>query len=136
MISVRDGYGEWDLGGMLQLDPAVRAQRFSIRLVPSYGNHRSGVSQLWERGVYDAVGGHHQGMGPNVDGEVAYGIAGFHATPYSGFHLAESGMRAFSSGVGYDLGAGVGLRLEDTRHETRLGGAQHTVGVRGRIKLR
>ena len=31
----------------------------------------SGVSQLWERGVSDAMGGHGPGMGPNVDGEVA-----------------------------------------------------------------
>ena len=135
VISARDGYEEWGLGGMLQFDPAARGQGLSIQVAPSYGNHRSGVNQLWERGVYDAVGGHHPGMGPNVDGEVAYGIAGL-GTPYGGFHLAESGMRAFSSGVRYDLGASVGLRLEGTRRESGLGGAKHSVGVRGRIKLR
>ena len=135
VISARDGYEEWGLGGMLQFDPAARGQGLSIRVAPSYGDHRSGVNQLWERGVYDAVGGQ-PGMGPNVDGEVAYGIAGFQGTPYSGFYLAESGMRAFSSGVRYDLGAGVGLRLEGTRRESGLGGAKHSVGIRGRIKLR
>ena len=135
VISARDGYEEWGLGGMLQFDPAVRGQGLSIRVAPSYGDHRSGVNQLWERGVSDAVGGQHMGMGPNVDGEVAYGIAGL-GTPYSGFYLAESGMRAFSSGVRYDLGAGVGLRLEGTRRESGPGGVQHSVGVRGRIRLR
>ena len=135
VISARDGYEEWGLGGMLQFDPAVRGQGLSIRMAPSYGDHRSGVNQLWERGVSDAVGGHHPSMGSNVDGEVAYGIAGL-GTPYSGFYLAESGMRAFSSGVRYDLGAGVGLRLEGTRRESGPGGVQHSVGVRGRIKLR
>ena len=135
VISARDGYEEWGLGGMLQLDPAVRGQGLSIRVAPSYGDHMSGVNQLWERGVSDAVGGQHPGMGPNVDGEVAYGIAGL-GTPYTGFYLAESGMRAFSSGVRYDLGAGVGLRLEGTRRESGPGGVQHSVGVRGRIKLR
>ena len=135
VISARDGYEEWGLGGMLQFDPAARGQGLSIRVAPSYGDHRSGVNQLWERGVYDAVGGQ-PGMGPNVDGEVAYGIAGFQGTPYSGFYLAESGTRAFSSGVRYDLGAGVGLRLEGTRRESGLGGAKHSVGIRGRIKLR
>jgi hypothetical protein len=136
VISARDGYEEWGFGGMLVFDPATRGQGLSIRVAPSYGDHRSGVNQLWERGVYGAVGGHEPGMGPKVDGEVAYGIAGFHGTPYSGFHLAESGMRAFSSGVRYDLGAGVGLRLEGIRRERGLGGVRHSMGVRGRIKLR
>ena len=108
VISARDGYEEWGMGGTLMFDPATRGQGLSIRVAPSYGNYLSGVNQLWERGVTDAVGGHDLGMGPNVDGEVAYGIAGFHGTPYSGFYLAESGARAFSSGVRYELGSGVG----------------------------
>jgi hypothetical protein len=136
VISARDGYEEWGVGGTLMFDPADRGQGLSIRVAPSYGDHLSGVNQLWERGVTDAVGGHHRGMGPNVDGEVAYGIAGFHGTPYSGFYLGESGMRAFSSGVRYELGSGVGLRLEGTRRESTLGAPQHTVGVRGRLRFR
>ncbi|MYH50929.1 MAG: hypothetical protein F4151_15770 [Gammaproteobacteria bacterium] len=136
VISARAGYEEWGMGGSLMFDPATRGQGLSIRVAPSYGNHLSGVNQLWERGVHDAVGGHNLGMAPNVDGEVAYGIAGFHGTPYSGFYLGQGGTRAFSSGVRYELGSGVGLRLEGTRRESGLGGAQHSVGVRGRIRLR
>ena len=136
VISARAGYEEWGIGGTLMFDPATRGQGLSIRVAPSYGDHLSGVNQLWERGVTDAVGGHGLGMGPNVDGEVAYGIAGFHGTPYSGFYLAESGVRAFSSGVRYELGSGVGLRLEGTRRESTLGAPQHTVGVRGRLRFR
>ena len=136
VISARDGYEEWGLGGMLMFDPATRGQGLSIRVAPSYGDHLSGVNQLWERGVHDAVGGHDLGMAPNVDGEVAYGIAGFHGTLYSGFYLGQGGTRAFSSGVRYELGSGVGLRLEGTRRESGLGGARHSVGFRGRIKLR
>jgi titin len=136
VISARAGYEEWGIGGTLMFDPADRGQGLSIRVAPSYGDHMSGVNQLWERGVTDAVGGHALGMGPNVDGEVAYGIAGFHGTPYSGFYLAEGGTRAFSSGVRYELGSGVGLRFEGTRHESTLGAPQHTVGVRGRLRFR
>ncbi|MCY4647176.1 MAG: fibronectin type III domain-containing protein, partial [Gammaproteobacteria bacterium] len=136
VISARNGYEEWGLGGMLMFDPAARGQGLSLRVAPSYGVHASGVNQLWERGVSDAVGGHGLGMGPNVDGEVAYGIAGFQGTPYSGFYLGQGGTRAFSSGVRYDMGSGVGLRLEGTRRESGLAGAQHSVGIRGRIKLR
>ena len=136
VISARNGYEEWGLGGTLMFDPATRGQGLSIRVAPSYGDHLSGVNQLWERGVTDAVGGHGPGMGPNVDGEVAYGIAGFHGTPYSGFYLGQAGTRAFSSGVRYELGSGAGLRLEGTRREGMLEGAQHTVGVRGRLQFR
>jgi hypothetical protein len=136
VIAARDGYEEWGLGGMLMFDPATRGQGLSIRMAPSYGDHRSGVSRLWERGVYNAMGGHDPDMGANVDGEVAYGIVGFQGTPYSGFHLAESGMRALSSGVRYDLGAGAGLRLEGVRRDSGLGGVRHSLGIRGRIKLR
>ena len=136
VISARAGYEEWGIGGTLMFDPATRGAGLSIRMAPSYGDHLSGVNQLWERGVTDAVGGHGLGMGPNVDGEVAYGIAGFQGTPYSGFYLGQAGTRAFSSGVRYELGSGVGLRLEGTRRESTLGAPQHTVGVRGRLRFR
>ena len=136
VISARDGYEEWGVGGTLMFDPATRGEGLSIRMAPSYGDHLSGVNQLWERGVTDAVGGYGPGMGPNVDGEVAYGIAGFQGTPYSGFHMGQGGTRAFSSGVRYELGSGVGLRLEGTRRESGLGAPQHTVGVRGRLRFR
>ena len=136
VISARQGYEEWGMGGTLMFDPATRGQGLQVRVAPSYGDHLSGVNQLWERGVNDAVGGHDLGMGPNVDGEVAYGIAGFHGTPYTGFYVSQGGTRAFSSGVRYELGSGVGLRFEGTRRESGLGAPQHTVGVRGRLQFR
>ena len=76
------------------------------------------------------------GAAANLDGEVAYGVAGFQGTPYSGFYLAESGARAFSSGLRYELGSGIGLRIEGTRRESALGAAEHSVGIRGRLKFR
>ena len=136
VLSAREGYEEWGLGGMLQFDPAVRGQGLSIRVAPSWGDAASGVNQLWERGVSDAVRGHDLGMGANVDGEIAYGIAGLNGKPYGGFHLGERGLRAFSSGVRYDLGSGLGLRLEATRRESMLRSPSHTVGIRGRMRLR
>ena len=136
LVSARDGYEEWGLGGMLLFDPAARGQGLSIRLAPSYGDAASGVNQLWERGVSGAVRDHDMGPAGNLDGEVAYGVAGFQGTPYSGFYLAENGVRAFSSGVRYDLGSGLGLRIEGTRRESALGAAEHSVGIRGRVRFR
>ena len=136
LISARDGYEEWGFGGMIQLDPAARGEGLSIRLAPSYGDDASGVNQLWERGVSGAVRDRDLGAGTNLDGEVAYGVAGFHGTPYSGFYLSESGVKAFSSGLRYNLGSGLGLRIEGTRRESALGAAEHTVGIRGRLRFR
>ena len=136
LISARDGYEEWGFGGMIQLDPAAPGQGLSIRLAPSYGDAASGVNQLWEHGVSGAVRDSDFGAGTNLDAEVAYGLAGFQGTPYSGFYLAESGARAFSSGLRYELGSGLGLRIEGTRRESALGAAEHSVGIRGRLRFR
>ena len=136
LVSARDGYEEWGFGGMIQFDPGARSQGLQLRLAPSYGDAASGVNQLWERGVSGAVRDRDRDAGANVDAEVAYGIAGFHGTPYSGFYLSESGARAFSSGLRYDLGSGLGLRVEGTRRESALGGAEHTVGIRGSLRFR
>ncbi len=136
LISARGGYEEWGFGGMIQLDPAARGQGLQVRLAPSYGDAASGVNQLWERGVSGAVRDRDWDAGANVDAEVAYGLAGFNGTPYTGFYLSDSGARAFSSGLRYDLGSGLGLRLEGTRREGALGGAEHTVGIRGRLRFR
>ena len=136
VVSARDGYEEWGFGGMLQLDPGVRGQGLSIRMAPAYGDAASGVNQLWERGVSGAVRDRDFGAATHLDAEVAYGLSGFHGTPYSGFHLSKSGTRAFSSGLRYELGSGLGLRLEGTRREGALGGAEHSVGIRGRLRFR
>ena len=136
VISAQDGYEEWGFGGMLQLDPGMRGQGLSIRMAPTYGDAASGVNQLWERGVSGAVRDRDWNAGANVDAEVAYGLSGFRGTPYSGFRLSESGARAFSSGLRYDVGSGLGLRIEGTRREGALGGAEHSVGIRGRLRFR
>ena len=136
LIAARDGYEEWGFGGMIQLDPATRGQGLQVRVAPSYGDAASGVNQLWERGVSGAVHDRALDMGANVDAEVAYGLAGFRGTPYGGFRLSQSGARAFSSGLRYDLGSGLGLRIEGTRREGVLGAAEHTIGIRGRVRLR
>ncbi|MDE2806561.1 MAG: fibronectin type III domain-containing protein [Gemmatimonadota bacterium] len=136
LISARDGYEEWGFGGMIQLDPATRGQGLQFRVVPAYGDAASGVNALWERGVSDAVRTLDVRGRSNVDAEVAYGLRGFRGTPYGGFRMAGGGARAFSGGVRYDLGPGMGLRIEGTRRAGPLGAAAHTVGVRGRLTFR
>ena len=136
LASAREGYEEWGFGGMIQLDPGARGEGLQIRVAPSYGDAASGLRQLWDRGVSGAVGDRDRDAGANVDGEVAYGMPGFHGTPYGGFRLSQDGARAFSGGLRYDLGSGAGLRIEGTRREGALGAAEHTFGVRGQLRLR
>ena len=136
LVTGREGYEEWGVGGVFRIDPGARGQGLSVRLSPSYGDAASGLNELWERGVSGPIDGRELRGRTNVDGEIAYGVAGFKGTPYGGFHLAEGGARAFSSGLRYDLGSGLGLRLEGTRRESGLGSPRHTVGVRGRFSFR
>ena len=136
LVTGSGDYEEWGVGAVVQIDRGERGQGLSIRLSPSYGDASSGLNQLWERGVADQVYGRDTRGRTNVDGEIAYGMAGFQGMPYGGFHLAGDGHRAFSSGLKYDLGRGLGLRIEGTRRESALGGPRHSVGVRGMVRFR
>ena len=136
LVSGRSGYEEWGFGGTIRLDRTNRGRGLQLRLAPSYGEAASGLNELWDRGVSDAVHDREMGVGAHLDAEVAYGLSGFRGTPFGGFRLDATGTRAFTSGVRYDLGAGLGLRIEGTRREGAFGAAAHTVGVRGRVQLR
>ena len=136
LVTGREGYEEWGVGGVLTIDPGARGQGLSIRLSPSYGDAASGLNELWERGVSGPVHDRGPAGRTNVDGEIAWGVAGFQGAPFGGFHLAEGGRRAFSSGFKYEVGSGLGLRIEGTRRESALGSPRHTVGVRGRFSFR
>lgn len=132
LVSGAEGYGEWGIGGMVQFDPAIRGQGLSVRLAPAWGETAGGAQELWERGVAGMQGGVEH-LGGRFDAEVAYGFAGFGGTPYGGFLMGDRGSRAFSSGLRYEVGPGMGLRLEATRRERSFGSPEHTVGVRGRL---
>ena len=136
LVSGRAGYEEWGVGGMLQIDPGMRDQGLSVRLAPTYGDAASGLNELWDRGVSGVAVDDEMRNGVNLDGEVSYGLDAFRGTPYGGFQIAETGARAFSSGVRYDLGSGLGLRIEGTRLENGLTAPRHTVGLRGRFRFR
>ena len=136
LVTGREGYEEWGVGGMFQFDPGSRGQGLSVRLSPTYGDAASGLSALWDRGAPSHSGNRFPATAPALDGELAYGFASRRGTPYGGFHLASDGRQAFSSGVRYDLGPGFGLRLEGTRRDNGTGASEHTIGIRGRVQMR
>ncbi len=100
--------------------PGDAGQRPLGAPVPSYGDAASGLNQLWDRGISDAVRDpdmRHAGR-PSLDGELAYGLPWFRGTPFGGFRLGQGGARAFSSEVRYDLGAMAGRSLYPQRRRS------------------
>lgn len=134
LVTGVEGYDEWGVGGVLQIDPAIKGQGLSVRVAPSWGETAGGPQELWERGVSEMQTGTDP-LGGRVDAEVAYGLDGFIGTPYGGLLVGDRGTRAYSSGMRYELGRGLGIRVEATRREGLYGSPKHTVGVRGRLRF-
>lgn len=134
LVAGVEGYQEWGAGAILQIDPSIKGQGLSVRVAPGWGETAGGPQELWERGVSELRGNAEIPRG-RVDAEVAYGLRGFSGTPYGGMLLADGGARAYSSGLRYELGQGMGLRVEATRREAQFGPARHTLGLRGRLRF-
>ena len=136
LLTGLEGYEEWGVGVILQVDPEVRGEGLSLRVAPAWGDASGGAQELWERGVPEMRRDGAEPLGGRLDAEVAYGLRGFAGTPYGGLQLAGEGDRAYSGGVRYELGHGLGLRMEVTRREGAIGPPEHAIGLRGRLHLR
>lgn len=135
LLTGQEGYQEWGIGGLVQIDPEMRGEGLSLRVAPTWGDATGGARELWERGVSELQRDDHDRPGGRLDAEIAYGLRGFGGTPYGGLLLGDRGSRAYSSGLRYDLGRGMGLRVEATRREGFFGPPQHTIGLRGRLRF-
>ena len=125
-----DGYEEWGVSGLIQVDPQAGAG-LSMRLVPTWGETASGVQELWERGV----GGRGHALADTRKGrlnaEVEYGLAGFHGRPYGRAHLVDGGARAFGTGMRYEVSQVFNLQIEGTRTENLDAPASHGLALKG-----
>ena len=135
LLTGQEGYQEWGVGGLVQIDPEMRGEGLSLRVAPTWGDAAGGARELWERGVSELQRDDRDRRGGRLDAEIAYGLRGFGGTPYGGLLLGDRGSRAYSSGLRYDLGRGMGLRVEATRREGLFGPPQHTIGLRGRLRF-
>ena len=135
LLTGQEGYQEWGVGATLQIDPEIRGEGLSLRAAPTWGEAASGARELWERGVSEVRRDGGNPAGGRLDAEISYGLRGFTGTPYGGLLLAGEGLRAYSSGVRYDLGRGMGLRVEVTRREGPFGPPEHAIGLRGRLRM-
>lgn len=135
LLAGLEGYQEWGVGGILQIDPELRGEGLSLRMAPAWGDATGGARELWERGVSEVRRDGAEPVGGRLDAEISYGLRGFTGTPYGGLLLADKGERAYSGGVRYDLGRGLGLRVEVTRREGAFGPPEHAIGLRGRLRV-
>lgn len=135
LLTGQEGYQEWGVGATLQIDPEIRGEGLSLRVAPTWGEAASGARELWERGVSEIRRDGADPYGGRLDTEISYGLRGFTGTPYGGLLLAGEGLRAYSSGMRYDLGSGLGLRVEVTRREGAFGPPEHAIGLRGRLRM-
>ena len=129
------GYEEWGASGMIQFDMHRRGEGLSMRLAPVWGEAASGVRQLWDHGVTDRIGVGRTPARTRLDAELEYGLAGFGGTPYGRMYLADDGDRAFGTGVRYEIGRMLNVRIEGTRRESALNASRHGLMLRGQVKF-
>ena len=130
LASGDNGYEEWGARGLIQVDPQS-ATGLSVRLVPAWGETASGVQELWDRGVSgrpDRAAGMRKGR---LNAEIEYGLANFHGTPYGRAYVVDGGTRAFGTGMKYEVGRMLDLRIEGTRTQGSGTPARHGLALRG-----
>ena len=125
-------YDEWGVSGILRLAPGQGGRGLSFSLSPGYGRDDSGTEQLWQRGA-SAVSSA-QTARLRMDGEVGYGLwmLGGTVQPYLGASLLQGGGSTQRMGARLELGRGVQLELEGSRHERTSADAEHRIELQWR----
>ena len=125
-------YDEWGVSGILRLLPGQGGRGLSFSLSPGYGRDDSGTEQLWQRGA-SAVSSA-QTARLRMDGEVGYGLwmLGGTVQPYLGASLLQGGGSTQRMGARLELGRGVQLELEGSRHERTSADAEHRIELQWR----
>ena len=120
-------YDEWGVSGILRLAPGQGGRGLSFSLSPGYGQDDSSTEQLWQRGA-SAVSSA-QTARLRMDGEVGYGLwlLGGTVQPYVGASLLQGGGSTQRMGARLELGRGVQLGLEGSRHERTSADAEHRI---------
>ena len=125
-------YDEWGVSGILRLSPGQGGRGLSFSLSPGYGRDDSGTEQLWQQGA-SAVSSA-QTARLRMDGEVGYGLwlLGGTVQPYVGASLLQGGGSTQRMGARLELGRGVQLELEGSRHARTSADAEHRIELQWR----
>ena len=121
----------WSLGGWVHFG-ADSGRGLSFQMLPSYGETRSSVENLWERtptSLGEPVA--------RLDTEIGYGLTAFTGLmkPYSSVVLSEGGTRGYRVGTRFTFGSAFDLSFEGERYESGIGSRpDHGVTLRGRLR--
>ena len=127
----------WGAGGAVRFGPGTSGRGFSMSVLPSYGEARSGVERLWRSG---AAGWDEDGPAPSLrlETEMGYGLSAFGdrglLTPYGAFGSSRGEGGSYRAGGRLSLGSAFDVSLEGERLESETGGSEHGLALRGRMK--
>ena len=129
------GYEERGFRGLVQVAPQGGKQGLSFKLMPVWGNATSRVQELWERGVSDRPGSSHANLGGRLNTEIVYGLPSFDGTLYGRFNIVDGGTRSFATGMRYQAGQALALRVGGTLNQNVAGPARPGLALRGRWRF-
>ena len=137
LVTHRDDYEEWGVGGRVQIDPGGDGRGLSLNVAPTWGELESGHSRLYDEGTADlAIRDDEPAV--SLDAEIGYGwgTSGGRGllTPYGGLTLSGADEQRYRLGGRFELGQSFDLSLEGERRETGAT-ADHSLMLRAQMRF-
>ncbi len=131
----RDNYEEWDVSGLILLEPSRNGRGLSFSLSPGYGNTDSGTQKLWQQGLRDETS---RDYGARMDVRLGYGLTAPGGrgllTPYSEMTFGGYS-RSYRLGMRWELDALFDLNLTGERRESNSNVTDHAIMLKGDIRF-
>ena len=114
-VFIHPDYREWGIQGLVELR-SRQENGVSLRVQPAYGNAQSGLNQLWENGVADAVA---EDVGGRVNAVLAYQSLN-RGVPYGRVDIRDGRMDIYT-GFRYRLMGGLDFKTEAIHRKGKPG---------------
>ena len=128
---------EWGVGGLVLVQPGAGGRGLALSVAPEWGEPRSGVPELWQRGAraLPAI----TTSGGRVTAELGFGVATAGGTglltPFAGLTLAPEGMHSYRAGTHLTIGDGVGVSVQAEHRQQAGEPPERVLKLVGRIDL-
>ena len=137
LVTHRDDYEEWGVGGLVRVDPGGDGRGLSLDVAPTWGELESGHQRLYDQGAVDLEARDGE-PAVSLDAEIGYGwgTSGGRGlfTPYGGLTLSGADEQRYRLGGRFELGRSFDLSLEGERRETGAT-ADHSLMLRARMQF-
>ena len=135
LVAAGTGYEERGFRGLIQVAMQGEDRGLSLRLRPVWGNATSRVQELWDQGLGDGPGRRLGDRGARLHTEIEYGLPSIDGTPYGRFNIAQGGTRALATGMRYQVGQDLHLRVEGSLARSTARFGRPGIALRGRWKF-